>query len=171
MNKTKATFSIICLILFIVSCNGKKNDKNPDFSSKLLENNLIEKQDSITNRLPFTIFDISEKIKNQKDLTDSDFTIICDFLIINKDESQSEEIGYCLFEYLKGNITNNNQFASFLNKKNKAFISSIHTSLIQIMCIDIGEENYNYDNFIKDFHMFNKSVPAKKTFEECMNNQ
>jgi len=108
--------------------------------------------------------------KNNK-LTKYDYDCICDFLSNNSDESKSEELGYILFEYLKNKPLNNSAFLSYLSKKGTSQKEKFLTALIQIMCIDIGEENYSYGTFVKDFDIFNNSSSAKKAFNECMGNQ
>lgn len=108
--------------------------------------------------------------KNNK-LTTADYDCICDFLLNNNDESKSEELGYILFEYLKNKPLNNRAFLSYLSRKENSQKEKFLTALIQIMCIDIGEENYSYDTFIKDFDMFSNSSSAKKAFNDCMSNQ
>ena len=39
------------------------------------------------------------------------------------------------------------------------------------MCIDLGEENYLYENFVNDFELFKNNISAKKAFKACMDNQ
>lgn len=80
-------------------------------------------------------------------------------------------MGYILFEYLKNKPLNNRAFLSYLSSKDDSQKEKFLILLIQIMCIDIGEENYSYDTFVKDFDMFSNSSSAKKAFNECMSNQ
>lgn len=155
------------LILFIVSCNSNNGSKvtPTDFVQTETENN----KTAISQQPQPDISNVSEKMQKQEKLTSPDYDCICDFLFNNTDESISEEIGYQLFEYLKGKSLNNTAFSSYLNGKDKK--EKVLTALIQAMCIDIGEENYTYDTFIKDFEMFSNSSSAKNAFNECMGNQ
>lgn len=114
---------------------------------------------------------VTNKMQKQEKLTEGDYKCICDFLINNNDESKSEEAGYVLFEYLRGNQLRNSAFASYLNKKDVSYRERVFNNLIQIMCIDLGEENYSYDAFVKDFSLFRNNVSAKKIFDQCMSNQ
>jgi hypothetical protein len=158
---------MISLIFFIVSCNSKNETKVA--SSRFVENEtnkeLIDKQPSSD------ILKVSIKMQKQEKLTKSDYDCICNYLLNDNDESESEGIGYSLFEYLKGNYSNNNNFISYLNEKEVSYKEKVQSALVEIMCIDIGYENYSYDAFIKNFGVFKNSDSAKKTFKECMSNQ
>jgi hypothetical protein len=160
---------LLALMLFIVSCNGKSGSKvvSTDFVQTETENRVT----AISKQPQSDISNVSEKMQKQKKLTNPDFDCICDFLFNNNDESKSEEIVYQLFDYLKGKPLNNSDFISYLNEKGSPLKEKALTALIQIMCIDIGEENYSYDNFIKDFYLFNNNAFAKKAFNECMGDQ
>lgn len=160
---------LIVLILFIVSCSGKNE-------SKVVSTNVIQTQTQKDKKPVFKqpksdISNVSEKMQKHEKLINADYDCICDFLFNNNDEAKSEEIGYQLFEYLKGKSSNNSAFMSYLNEKESTLKEKVLTALIQIMCIDIGEENYSYDIFVKDFPLFKNSVSARKTFNECMSNQ
>jgi hypothetical protein len=39
------------------------------------------------------------------------------------------------------------------------------------MCIDILDENYNYNRFIKEFKLFNKIKKAEIAFKDCLKNK
>lgn len=157
------------LILFIVSCNGK--NKSKVVATNVVQKEMDCKKDTVSSQSHSDIFAVSAKMEKQEKLTETDYACICDFLFNNNDESKSEEIGYRLFEYLKGNQSNNSAFVLYLNSKDVSFQSKVQNALVQIMCIDIGEENYTYETFIKDFAMFKNSVSAKNAFNECMSNQ
>jgi hypothetical protein len=153
------------LILFIVSCNSKNGRKVVSSDFVQTENN----KTAYSQQPQPDISNVSKKMQKQEKLTSPDYDCICGFLFNNSDESKSEEIGYQLFEYLKNNQLNNTAFLSYLNGKDTK--EKVIKSLIQIMCIDIGEEKYTYDTFIKDFEMFSNSISAKNAFNECMRNQ
>jgi len=110
-------------------------------------------------------------MQNNNILTTTELDSICNFLINNNNESKSEELGYILFEYLRNKPNNNRTFLSYLSQKDSSQKDMLLTSLIQIMCIDIGEENYTFDAFVKDFNIFKDSHSAKKAFYNCMGNQ
>lgn len=114
---------------------------------------------------------ISSNMQNNNILTTTELDSICNFLINNNNESKSEELGYILFEYLRNKPNNNRTFLSYLSQKDSSQKDMLLTSLIQIMCIDIGEENYTFDAFVKDFNIFKDSHSAKKAFYNCMGNQ
>jgi hypothetical protein len=165
MKDKKILYCIFALIPSIVSCNVKNENKVVSIDYVLQDTNSINQQSHLN------ILDVSKKMQEQNKLAEIDYDCICDFLFNNSDESISEEIGYQLFEYLQSKTLHNTAFISYLNVKESTLRESVLVALIQAMCIDIGEENYSYDTFIKDFDMFRNSAAAKKTFEECMNNQ
>jgi hypothetical protein len=156
-------YGIFALIL-VVSCNGTN-------SKKVISTDFIEKEKpnietAIVQQSPHVVdtSEVSVKMQKNNKLTTSDYNCICDFLLNNNDESKSEELGYILFEYLRNKPLNNSAFLSYLSKKETTQKEKFLTALIQIMCIDIGEEDYSYGTFIKDFNMFSNSPSAKKSF-------
>ena len=171
MKRNRRVFYVIFALILVVSCNGNN-------SKKVVSTDFVKKQNTNVKTVAIKqspravdISAVSVKMQKYKELTKSDYDCICDFLLNNNDESKSEEIGYILFEYLKNKPLNNRAFLSYLSRKENSQKEKFLTALIQIMCIDIGEENYSYDTFIKDFNMFSNSSSAKKAFNECMSNQ
>ena len=171
MKRNRRVFYVIFALILVVSCNGNN-------SKKVVSTDFVKKQNTNVKTLAIKqslravdISAVSVKMQKYKELTKSDYDCICDFLLNNNDESKSEEMGYILFEYLKNKPLNNRAFLSYLSRKENSQKEKFLTVLIQIMCIDIGEENYSYDTFIKDFDMFSNSSSAKKAFNECMSNQ
>jgi hypothetical protein len=114
---------------------------------------------------------VMQKMEKKTKLNDADYEVIDEFLLHNNDESLSEGAGSSLYEYLKNNKANNEAYLSFLNKKSSANKEKILGSLVQIMCIDLGEDNYTQEKLIKDFSMFKGSESAKKALSDCMGNQ
>jgi hypothetical protein len=176
----KIMYYAVLLLLFFVSCentnentSAKQEDCMSDEKTEKEMTQLDSAQTSDGNNAISRndIYTVSEKMKKQAKLTETDYATICDFMFNNVDESLSEEIGYRLFEYLKSNQLNNDAFILYLNEKEISYKENIKSSLVEIMCIDIGEENYSYDTFIKDFDMFKNSISAKRAFDECMDKQ
>ncbi len=171
MKRNRIVFYEIFALILIVSCNGN-NNKNV-VSTDLVEKGKPNIETAIIKHSPrvVDISGVSVKMQKNNKLTTLDYDCICDFLSNNRDESKSEELGYLLFEYLKNKPLNDRAFLSYLSKKGTSQKEKFLTALIQIMCIDIGEENYSYGTFVKDFEMFGNSSSAKKAFNECMSNQ
>ena len=158
---------LFALILFIVSCNSK--NKNKVASTDFVQTETDSNQATINQQSQSVIWEVSEKMQRQEKLKNSDYDCICDFLFNNTDESASEEIGYQLFKFLKGNSLNNSAFLSYLNGKETK--KKVLKALIGQMCIDIGEEYSSYKAFIKDFTMFDNSISLKNAFDECLRNK
>lgn len=176
MNKRILIYCISFLLFHIVSCENKNKNKYVPVNSKPIKIESIpikiDDEEKVTNsKSIMDISEISSKMQKQEKLTEVDYAYICNFLFNNNDESISEEIGYRLFEHLQKKQLNNDSFASYLDSKEISFKEKVLDELIKIMCIDIGEENYTYDTFIKDFDLFKQSASSKKAFNECMNNQ
>jgi hypothetical protein len=172
MNKKAVIYSIF-FILFTVSCNGK--NKNKVATANVAQKEMDCKKDTVSKQSHFDIFAVSAKMEKQEKLTETDYSCICDFLFDIFDKGKNieggEGIGYCIFEYFKNNPSNNISFMLYLNNKDTSFQDKIQKWLVQIMCIDISEENYTYDTFVKDFDMFQNSVSAKNAFNDCIENQ
>jgi len=171
MNKKVFVFNIF-LILFFVSCNGRSGNKviPKDSAQNEVSNSKVVTTDSVQDDVDTTLIRVYEKMGKMEKLTDPDYDYICDFLLNNRDESLTEGMGYYLFKYLKNNQINNSAFESYLNGKEVPYRKKINRALVQVMCIDIGEGNYTYSTFIKDFSMLKNSVSAKNAFYECLKN-
>lgn len=171
MKRNRGLFYGIFALILIVSCSG--NNRKKVVSSDFLKKQNASVKTEAVQQSPHVvdISKVSVKMQTNSKLTTTDYDCICDFLLNNNDEAKSEELGYILFEYLKNKPLNNRDFLSYLSKKETSQKDMFLISLIQIMCIDIGEENYSYDTFIKDFYMFSNSSSTKKAFNDCMSNQ
>jgi len=170
MNKKVFVYGIFALIIFAVSCNSK-NRNSKVVSTDFVQNSTERRKDTVSQQLHPNIWEVSEKMEKQEKLTEADYDCICDFLFKDESVEGGEGIGYQLFEYLRGNTLNNSAFIFYLNGKESTLKEKVLTALIRTMCIDIGEENYSYDTFVKDFDMFSNSTSAKKAFNECIENQ
>lgn len=175
----KKIFAICQILLcYNVACNTDSNKVSSNLSDTMIvssthsvdsNKNIINKKAELSDKLDISI--VVSRMHDKKELSEGDYITLYDFLLKNTDESKSEEVGYTLFEYLRKNKSKNNSFLQHLSKKEKAFKDTIMKELIQIMCIDLGEENYLYENFVNDFELFKNSISAKKAFKACMDNQ
>lgn len=176
----KKIFVILQILLcYNIACNTDSNKVRSNLSDTMIvssthssvdsNQNIIAKKAELSDKLDISI--VVSRMRDKKELAEEDYIALDDFLLRNTDESKSEEVGYTLFEYLRKNKSKNNSFLQHLSKKEKAFKDAIMKELIQIMCIDLGEENYLYENFLNDFELFKNSVSAKKAFKACMDNQ
>lgn len=157
------------VLLLIASCNDtiKKNTGNSVMASDLKQ----ASNDTVKVLPMIDIISILRKMKKQENLEVEECKFFLDFLHKNNDEARSEEIGYVLYNYLKGKPSNNKHFDDYLSKKETSFKEEVYINMVLVMCIDLGEGKYSYESFIKDFRIFKNSDSAKKAFEECMNNQ
>ena len=172
MNKTTFVFYMFFSVFFVVSCGGGNESEliKTDSTQVEINNKIDNEEETIDEGLSPEMLNTITKMKKQEELTEVDYDCICDFLFNNYDESLSEGIGYRLFEYLRGNQPNNNDFISYLSSKETSYKEKVLNELIKIMSIDIELEEYSYETLIKDFDMFKNSVSAKKAFERCMEN-
>ena len=86
--------------------------KDPGSDSNSIKKSFPESKD---------IFMVEDKMKSKATLNDVDYGIIGKFLTQNKDESLWEGVGMSLYEYLQGNVSANEGYVSFLNKKGNAY--------------------------------------------------
>ncbi len=169
--------NIVLAIIFFSFINSCSDRENVNSSSKIYDNQNKEIDSLTLNKVDVELkikkqdnfSAILEKMNNNLFLSEQEYKSINNFLLNNKDESFSEEVGYTLFQYFRQNHVNCSNYTEFLKKENKK--DEILCSLVQIMCIDIGEENYTYEKFIQDFSFMSGNVKAKKSFTDCMNNQ
>jgi hypothetical protein len=156
---------------------GCKSSKNEDSVKSIVSNvedtvlfqkkvsgNLLS--DSCQKKYVF-----KDKLRDKVSLDSSAYEELVSFLNTNNDESQSEEVGYLLYQFFKGNEEYNQSFERFLSKKQNSMRDSILSALIQIMCLDLGEDNYTYQRLIKDFPVFKNSEVVKSEFENCVDSE
>jgi hypothetical protein len=161
-------------IALISSCQNKVNksisSKLSDTTSITYERNLSYSDKKNTKIEMFDISTVLEKMRIQKELLHTDYESINNFVLLNIDESKSEEFGYTFYEYFRKNKRNNKSFIDFLNKQEKNYQETLLLGLINIMCLDLGEENYNYNRLIKDFEFFKNSKSVKNALNDCIGN-
>lgn len=138
-------------------------------NSKLYINNIELNHNKLSTKNVKPAF--LNKLKKRTKLIVKDYQDINDFLMKNKNEAMSEEVGYLLFEFFKGNKIANNEYLAFLSKMGKTYKEYFLSELIQIMCIDLGCDGYTYKKLINDFIMFKGSAAAQDSFKRCIDNQ
>ena len=160
-------YAIIALSISSFSTNTQniKSDTGDSFNNQ--RNNISVKQSGSPNCENIRLL-LLNKLKRKIELTDKNYQSISRFLLKNKNEAMSEEIGYLLFKVLKRDSKTNNNYLSFLTKKGNKYKELILSNLIQIMCIDLGESEYTYRKLINDFVIFKGSMSAEKTFNSCV---
>jgi len=160
--------------LIILGCETYKNKTStkPDIT-RAEDTNLVH-YDEIGNELSDSTQKselFKEKLRNKVSLDSIDYEGLVSFLNSNNDESQSEEVGYLLYQFLNGNEQYNRSFKNFLSTKKASIRDSILVSLIQILCLDLGEDNYTYQRLIKDFPIFRGNDVSKSEFKNCMDSE
>jgi hypothetical protein len=160
---------VLCYVMFFAACRHSNNPQEVGGGSVNEVSSTISEDAGILNGGGIKM--VKDRMEKKVQIDTMDFKNICDFLFNENDEAESEEVGYVLFEYLKDRKKINKLFLSYLNGKTDAYKNKVMEGMVQIMCIDIGEENYDYERFINEFSLFDGNLDAKKAFEECMNNQ
>lgn len=148
------------------SCTNKQENKSsvPKVINKVIE--LDSNKQSLINTSDKNIAVVLDKMRGKKHLTDFDYQIICEFLQNNNDEALAEEVGYTFYEFFKLNVAENSKFKDYIYElKNK---KQILIALVQIMCLDLGEDNYNRQKLQKDYPIFNGEIEALQSFEQCI---
>lgn len=180
------SIALSVLLFIVLSCNNNNNppvDAGTSMDTTLNQDTAKHTEqatkeavaDSGSTKKNFPkskdVWMVEEKMKYKAILNEVDYDMIGKFLTQNKDESLSEGVGYSLFEYLNGNASANEGYASYLNKKENAHKEKILEKLIRIMCIDLGEDNYTQDKLIHDFPLFKESKAAEAALKTCMANR
>ena len=166
---------IIFLCFFLLSCSGFLEPSKSSLISKI--NSTAYDTSSGEIQIVFdqlknnSISSILLKMKKQSNLSNSDYSTICNFILTNHNESLSEEVGYNLYSYLKGIKIRNNNFRSFLQTKDSAFKARVLVALVEIMCIELGEDHNKYEKIISDFSILKGNNSALKALKFCINNQ
>ena len=152
---------IIIILLLTLSCSQRENKTSESIHAEQGNQNQVSSQIDV----------ILRKIANKEFLAIGEYNSLSVHILKNKDESFSENVGYLLFKYFENDSKRSNEFVSFLNTKTKDYKKKLLNSMIEIMCIDLSEEKYNYEKLITNFNFYANEISVQKTFEECMNNQ
>lgn len=157
-------------LLVVFSCSNKQEIIQDVELHEPLKAPIIDTSKRATqNSKTISIHSVLDKLKKKETLSDKDFSAILIFLSTNNDEALSEEAGYTFYEYFKKNNKANLEFKKYLeNSKDKG---ATLKSLIQIMCLDLGEDNYNSKKLQSDYPMFKGETEALTSFEECIGNE
>jgi len=160
--------------LIILGCETYNNKKSVEPVISRSEDTILVHNDEIGKPLSDSsqksdLF--KEKLRNKVSLDSIDYEGLVNFLNKNNDESESEEVGYLLYQFLNGNEQYNRSFEKFLSTKDVSIRDSILSSLIKILCLDLGEDNYTYQRLIKDFPLFKGNDASKSEFKNCMDSE
>jgi hypothetical protein len=165
----------ICFIAFIfLSCRNSYFSKSQRSLKNIDSLGLGNKSKNELWALKFksgSFSSIIDKVENNEDLNNYEYSVLFDSLFVNNDESLSEQNGYLMFNYLKENINRGKNVSTFLLSKSKCDRDLILSKRVRLMCIDILDENYNYNRFIKEFKLFNKIKKAEIAFKDCLKNK
>ena len=157
--------SIICIVFFILITSHCFNGMD----NYLYINNVGLNHNKLSTKNGKLVF--KNKLKKKTKLIEKDYQDISNFLIKNKNESMSEEVGYLLFEFFKENEVANKEYLTFLSKKDRTYKEHVLSELIQMMCVDLEDDGYTYKKLINDFSMFKGSIAAQQSFIKCVDNQ
>ncbi|MCR5697298.1 MAG: hypothetical protein K6G73_10045 [Marinilabiliaceae bacterium] len=97
-------------------------------------------------------------LSEEVELNDSLCYSIC-YAMKTSDASTSEQLGYVLYNYFKGNNKRNDYINSFVSQNN---INKKEFSILFLKCIDLENEYENYDELINAFPMLHISKDEYK---------
>ena len=161
----KNSLIFIGIILAIYSCANKQEIKhNESKKINIGEVDTSKKGSAMQNNSAF--IKVLNKMRKKGSLNESDFALVGIFLITNNDESLSEEAGYTFYNFFKKNEQENLKFKTYLNKTKIKL--EILNALVEIMCLDLGEDSYTGKKLETDFLMFKNEKETLKLFESCI---
>lgn len=166
-------YAFLFFLIHCISCvNGIKNsnvDVGTATQKKADISNYSENRDQILGDKTTMLM---SKLESKSALKNNDYKHLCHLLLNDSgsDESFREGFGYLIFQYFRYNSQNNLSLGTYLDKKSEIDRERILGEMTFCMCIDIGEEGYNYEQFVKDFEVFENSASAKESFDRCIAN-
>ena len=181
-NKTQLFFSLFSLMLLLLpSCSRVQHQTSLSSSeptdsictSFYVED--TEENIESTSHLKYyedtsvearTLLNVMGKMRKKDILYANDYQTICTSLF--GQFGFAEGFGYELFQYFQKDILHNEEFAHYLNGKTTSYKDSVLVELVGSLCIDLGLEEYSYEDFVKDFPLFKDNVACKRKFEDCM---
>lgn len=171
--KTRHLFFVTFLLLFVACINGNRhNIVNSTDITDLPTQQIDTSTESKDTNAPMEInlITLLDKLENKSEFKEADFEYLCNLLLDNEDESLAESIGGLIFELLIKNPVNNDLLNAYLDKNRGAEKNRILAEMASFMCIELALEEYSYERFVKDFKIFENSVPAKASFDKCIAN-
>lgn len=168
--QSRGIWVIFSCFAFLYSCN-----KKADLNQNILyfnDNKLHKKSSPVINQIKkqSEIEIIISKIEKKEKLSLNEYDFFSNYALDNNNESFSENTGYLLFKYFIDNKINVKNFKDYLITKDAKFKDKLLVYFVQLMCIDLADESYNYEKLIKDFNFFQGNLKVKKSFKECINN-
>ena len=146
---------IIMIIMVGMSTCGSMSCTNTNCSSNPTPDNNVtiveESHLSISEQLTSLL---SEEIELNDSLCYNIY-----YAMKTSDASISEQLGYILYNYFKGNNKRNDYINSFVSKNN---INKKEFSILFLKCIDLENEYENYNDFINAFPMVHLSKDEYK---------
>lgn len=167
-NKYNLTILITFLII-VFSCEQNNQKNNYPVKTDNVKNNdyTVGSKNEIDE---INVKSILEKLENKEELSEPEYNFLIDFILQNQNESYNEGFGYLLFEYFRKNDMRNNIFMSILNKNYNSKKNEILSNMVGLMCIDLEEEDYNYEKLTSEFKIFSTNESAKDALKRCIEN-
>lgn len=156
-------------LIFLFSCE-KVADKNKDILQQNYNqiDSLLIDENKEMSLLDSLFYKLNNEIILNKNEVDSLFFFISHDMF---DEAQAESIGIHMYENLRPKRLNYQIMSNCLAELSFSERELLLKIFIQLMCIDIGEDKYVFDEFINDYPLFKGSKSAKEAFLNCIDNQ
>jgi hypothetical protein len=178
--KTPAKFFIIAVssLFLLNSCKNEKLTKN-SLKDKIQKDNVAQNKeignafltgyDSIKKSESKTFEILTDKFFNDKKPSIKYYALFCNFCLYeNKDESLSEEFSLYTFELFKKDKTKSEILIKYIYQLKEKERDTILSSVIKLMCLDLGDNEYNIEKFNTDFKSLSKNKEVQKTVKKCL---
>ena len=170
---------IVLLFLILFFLNSCKDEKTKKDNLKFKNQNVVENKEQ--ENVFLIVYDSIKKTKSKsfEILTDNFFNnkkpnikyyaLFCNFCLNNnKDESLSEEFSLNTFELFKNNKTKSDILIKYIYQLKEKERDTILTSIVKLMCLDLGDNEYNIERFNADFKALSKNIEVQKTVKKCL---
>lgn len=173
----KISIIFLSSLFLLSSCEMKKANLNSSEIKKDLtrkseikeDNDFIIAYDSIEKSKVKSFEELTDNFFNSKEPDIRYYALFCSFCIHNKeDESLSEEYSLKTFELFKNNKIKSEKLIKNIYKLNKNDRDAILASIIRLMCLDLGDNEYNLEKFNTDFTTLSKNSKVQETVKKCL---
>lgn len=177
LNYTGRIIVLFFLINFLLhSCKNErivrdnlKTENHNDNGVKNKESVFLMKYDSIKKAKSKSFIMLEDNFFKSKKPSAKYYALFCNFCLCdNKNESLSEGFALNTFELFKNNKAKSNILLKYIYQLNAEERDAILTSIIKLMCLDLGDNEYNIERFNADFKVLSKNIEVQKTAKKCL---
>lgn len=180
----KTNLLIFSLLFFTASCK-KENSNMSDVKKESILIKSVEREIDVKEKSFEFYFDSIGKSRMEEGkvvdlLVDNFFNsknpkilyyaLYSSYSINYSDESMNENISLYTYEMFTEDKNKSNILLGYIKKLPKSVEDKITVSIVNMMCLDLGDNQYTFDKFLVDFEKLAQNLKARETAKNCIDN-